>query len=366
MKSKCACHWFAHVRIVANGEQSQIRFLRIATKGRRTAQQYPIHPPAMDHSYQKEAEALLQCVPPQNLRNALTLLMSSSHDTDGDETAGAPLGAAVPPHKCYVPFDRVEPGDGKPFLASAYNRKQHQHRSPWDNAFYPKEDGGGEASVTSSFLIDGDDEEARRLRNLEITFNEVWTAYTALYYGHEAIGSVYLKPLANHGSSFEGLFGIQKEVCPPAGSSSWNSASRVIVKELSDNNGGAFSYHVETMVHCILEQELDTVSDCSSIGALVSKTCQRTVAALPNKAHVTVGHIETTGAMIEANEIDLRSSLEKVLIPKNQQAMEYLLAKKQIGHHSDINPIMDMIMNSDLLKRRLAKQQQQQQPPPST
>jgi F-actin capping protein, beta subunit len=314
----------------------------------------------MDHSCQKEAEALLQCVPPQNLRNALTLLMSS-HNAGEDETA-APR--AVVPHRCYVPFDRVEPGDGgKSFLASAYNRKQHQHRSPWDNAFYPKEDGGGEASAPP-FLIDGD-EETRRLRNLEITFNEVWTAYTALYYGHEAIGSVYLKPLANHGSSFEGLFGIQK-VCPPAGSS-WNSASRVIVKELSVNNGGAFSYHVETMVHCILEQELDNVSDCSSVGALVSKTCQRTVAALPNKAHITVSHIETTGAMIEANEIDLRSSLEKVLIPKNQQAMEYLLAKKQqIGHHSAINPIMDMIMNSDLLKRRLAKQPQQQPPPPST
>jgi capping protein (actin filament) muscle Z-line, beta len=358
MKSKSSCHWFAHVWIVESNAISPSSQSRQRRRHKdRTALPHP-SAPAMDHSCQKEAEALLQCVPPQNLRNALALLMSS-HDTDGDES-----GAAVPPHKCYVPFDRVEPGDGKPFLASAYNRKQHQHRSPWDNAFYPKEDGGGEASAPS-LLIDGD-EEARRLRNLEITFNEVWTAYTALYYGHEAIGSVYLKPLANHGSSFEGLFGIQKEVCPPAGSS-WNSASRVIVKELSDNNGGAlFSYHVETMVHCILEQELDNVSDCSSIGALVSKTCQRTVAALPNKAHVTVRHIETTGAMIEANEIDLRSSLEKVLIPKNQQAMEYLLAKKQIGHHSDINPIMDMIMNSDLLKRRLAKQPQQQPPPPST
>jgi hypothetical protein len=319
----------------------------------------------MDDAGQKHDEDLLHCVPPQHLRNALTLLRSRGADDVDHATAAARNPCHV------VVFDRLDPcGGGRPFLASAYNRKGHRYRSPWDNAFHAKDEhGGGDASSTSS--IDGADKTSlsRPLRNLEITFNEVWEAYTALYYGHEAVGSVYLKPMAKHGS-FEGWFGIQT-VCPPAGSS-WNSASHVVVEAApawssapadndDDAGGQEFTYRVETTVQCILllQPDMDAL-DRSSVGAIVSKTCQRT-RTLSKTVPVSVGHIETVGDMIESNEIDLRSNLEQVLIPKNQDAIESLLAKQQIGVHGALNPIMSMMMNSEIFKGRLVEQPQQQQ-----
>jgi F-actin capping protein, beta subunit len=278
----------------------------------------------------KDVEALLHCVPLQNIGNALTLLSG----TNIEESASKNMH--------YAQFELVQPVDGKPFLASPYNRRNQQHRSPWDNTFYPKENCSEE---DPSPLVGGDEAD---LRNLEISFNEIWTVYTTLYYGHQATGSVYLKATKN--GSFEGLFGIRK-VCSVG---SWNSASLVQVIE---NSCGEFAYQVESMVQCLLEPKMEEF-DRSSVSAVVSKRGNR-VCRLQRNVAAAFSHIETIGTMIETNEIYLRSNLEKVLIPKNQEAIESILAKKRTGLHSDVNPVAGMLMNSDLLKRRLAKQSNQ-------
>jgi hypothetical protein len=68
---------------------------------------------------------------------------------------------------------------------------------------------------------------------------------------------------------------------------------------------------------------------------------------------INVSHIEHIGTLIESNEIDLRSNLERVLIPKNHETLD-AIQKKQISR-PQMNPLMGMVMNSDVLKKKLAK-----------
>jgi hypothetical protein len=65
-------------------------------------------------------------------------------------------------------------------------------------------------------------------------------------------------------------------------------------------------------------------------------------------------HIENIGDIIESNEIDLRSMIEQVHVPKTQSILidiQKQAPKKPQGP----NPIMGLMMESDVLKKRLAK-----------
>jgi hypothetical protein len=66
-------------------------------------------------------------------------------------------------------------------------------------------------------------------------------------------------------------------------------------------------------------------------------------------------HIENLGTLIEANEIDLRSSMERVHVPKTQEIMNDI-QKSEPKRPVAVNPLMGMIMNSDMLKKKLANE----------
>lgn len=279
----------------------------------------------------RKAEQLLHCVPPSNFLNALSYLRQSG---DAESRNFANLHP--------VPFEVVEPFEGKPFLACSYNMRNSRHRSPWDNILHPRSEHDRETDMAAN-----DD-----LRSLEIMYNEVWRAYASLYYGHESVSSVYLEP--THTGSFECLFGIQK-VCAAG---SWNSSSHVIVADPSD---GECSYHIETMVQCVIQPKTQrrACDDRSSISAVVSKTTTRRCKLSANTPH-TVSHMENIGTIIESNEIDLRSNLENVLIPKNQEAIESLMTTNTRQNvHAGVNPIMGMVMDSEMLKRHMASSHRQ-------
>ena len=84
--------------------------------------------------------------------------------------------------------------EDRPFLHTPFNKVDNSnYRSPW----------------TASKSSDTD------IVELEHTANEVWDAYRQLYYGHEAIGSVFVRRKGSGGDSkkggvLEALFGIQK------------------------------------------------------------------------------------------------------------------------------------------------------------
>ena len=285
----------------------------------------------------RKAEELLHCVPPSNLLNALCYLRQSG---DAESSKFANLHP--------IPFEVVVPFEGKPFLACSYNMRNGRHRSPWDNILHPRPEHEGKSEGEIDMAANDD-----LLRGLEITFNEVWRAYATLYYGHESVSSAYLKPTRT--GSFECLFAIQK-VCA---SGSWNSYSHVIVANANPSDGEC-SYDIETIIQCVMQPKTQghACDDRSSISAVVSKTTKLTCKLSANTPS-TVSHMENIGTIIESNEIDLRSNLENVLIPKNQESIESLMTttKTRRSVHAGVNPIMGMVMKSEMLKRRMASSQ---------
>jgi len=233
--------------------------------------------------------------------------------------------------KYQLPFEvmDVEDKGERPFLICRYNRVGDKHRSPWTNDLYPKADGDGPQE---------DDE----LRNLELKVNHVWDAYKNLYYGPQAVGSVYLQD--SDKEAFRGVFGIQKK----CGAGSWNSIHFIHVDNPEEKT---CSYRVESSVLMILEPSIaGTVDLSASLSKQTSKVCKI------QKTMLEASHIENIGKLVEANEIDLRSNLERVHIPKLQEILDNIQKKKEKSYRPAVNPLMGMIMESDVLKKKLAKE----------
>jgi hypothetical protein len=80
---------------------------------------------------------------------------------------------------------------------------------------------------------------------------------------------------------------------------------------------------------------------------------------LKTKAPTMVAsHIENLGEMIEDNETEMRSNFQQVYLPKTHAIVQDIQKKPVPAQDKPpaVNPLMGMMMNSDVLKKRLAKQ----------
>lgn len=280
------------------------------------------------------AHAILKKAPPSDLGKNLQWLVD--HGPLKNDASGRDKLQTRNP----LPFAVLEELEDKPFLICRYNRVGDKHRSPWTNKLYPPGSDDGEA-------VQGDEE----LRLLEAKFNQVWGSYKNLYYGHDSVGSVFLQdrgdttqPLRG---GFQGMFGIHKECT----TGTWDSIHIVHVDEPTDKT---CNYRVESSVLMVLDptegNALATKVDLSAcVSKETSKTCKVSVSSISSS------HIENVGTLIEANEIDLRSTLERVHIPKTQEIMNDI-QKSEPKRPVAVNPLMGMIMNSDMLKKKLANE----------
>ena len=87
----------------------------------------------------------------------------------------------------------------------------------------------------------------------------------------------------------------------------------------------------------------------ANVSKETSKTCK------VSSSSISSSHIENIGTLIEANEIDLRSTVERVHIPKTHEIMNDI-QKSEPKRPVAVNPLMGMIMNSDMLKKKLANE----------
>jgi capping protein (actin filament) muscle Z-line, beta len=232
-----------------------------------------------------------------------------------------------------APVTATDDNNGeRPFLLCRYNRVGDKHRSPWTNKLYP---GGDEV----------DTKEPDDLRLFEDKVNQVWNSYMNLYYGHAAVGSVYLSEWDK--GAFQGVFGIQKK----CSSGSWNSIHFVHVNNPEEKT---CKYRVESLVLVVLEPDIDGKGETSKLDISASLSKETSKDCKIQQTMLAASHIENIGMLIEANEIDLRSSLERVHVPKTQEIVDSI-QKDEPKMHTRVNPLMGMIMDSDLLKKKLAK-----------
>ena len=224
------------------------------------------------------------------------------------------------PLETFTSIPEAEKGEKpeKPFLKCSFNGEgKNAFRSPWTNRYYMMR--------TSDTGIDIDIYEKpvppqeQDIRDMEGAANEVWEAYMHLYYGRDAIGSVYLKPSRDK-FSFEGFFGVSKKT-PDDGT--WNSVHLVQVEEPNEEEATC-TYRVESaVVMSLCPYEKATVS---------SSLTKETVKTLNIRfSGVSSSHLENIGTILEQVEIDFRSRMERVDIPKSMEVVESIYRKQMVG-----------------------------------
>lgn len=333
------------------------------------------------------AQSIAQKTPPivlEETLNGLKTLLLQSNNVDAYDALMK---------KYYIPFEHVidsqEKGE-KPFLACHYNKvsdnnntTQPTYRSPWTNnlhaiAMNSNDNNTSESSsssTTTTVPTSSTTTTPRRsknedmIRTIEKSFNDVWDSYKNLYYGHEAVGSVYMKDMdTTKGCAFQGLFGIRKRT---ATIGSWDSVSIVVVDEpLLDTK--ECTYRIDTYVRVVMtptvgnneESNNDNTADtatttpttCTDISVFMSKETVTTCKIYPDKIPINVSHIENIGTIIEDNEMEIRSVMETVYIPKNYETI--LAIQKMPLPQRQSNPVMGLMMDSGILKKRHNEQEQ--------
>jgi hypothetical protein len=216
-------------------------------------------------------------------------------------------------------FDDVPEPDGtddeeKPFLRSTYNAADKAYRSPWTNRLYLIKD---DQEEVESYEKEVPEDEVET-RAIEKAANEVWDGYTQLYYGREAVGSVFLKPRGNKKGSFEGIFGIQKRT---ESNGAWDSVHFVQVEEPKDKE---CEYRVDSAVVVSLNPYEETTIGCSLTKETV-KTCKI------RPSSVVGSHLENLGTIMETVETEFRSKMERVDVPKSMDVMQSIYRKQKAG-----------------------------------
>lgn len=237
------------------------------------------------------------------------------------------------PFSTYQPSEEEEKQGEKPFILCKQNRVAEKHRSPWTGVLYPKPD---DVSVSNAPKYEDDE----LLLHIEGKFNTVWGAYCNLYYGHDAVGSVFLTETER--GELNGFFAVQKK-CEQG---SWNSMHFMT---MDTPTGGKCNYRIISHVLMVLHPEINEREDTSmDISSFMTKDTSRALKIEP--AFIMDSHIENIGTIIEQNEIDIRSSLERVDIPNTTEALEALQQLPEAPRPA--NPLMGMMIGPDVLKKK--------------
>jgi F-actin capping protein, beta subunit len=280
-----------------------------------------------------------------------------------------------------LPFDILEFEDNddgeKDFIACRSNKVSgsggssgdYVFRSPWTNKVYNASSVlGKQKSTTKTTKMKSSDAACNSsmdedLYVLQSKFNGVWEAYKNLYYGHEAVGSVYLSetspsPTTADQQAFLGFFAIHKK-CTQG---SWNSMHIVTMDSMTPTQDqDACTYRVSTTVLMVLDNpDVNSNDDDEKVDASKSKTRVDISAFLQKdvtkeckiqRSILEMCHIENIGTIIEANEIELRSNLERVDIPNAKEVMDSI-QKEPERPRGQVNPLMGIMMGSDVFQKR--------------
>jgi capping protein beta len=210
--------------------------------------------------------------------------------------------------------EAVDSSANKTYILSDHNREGDSYRSPWSNAYYPP--------IKSTF------KPSRELRALEEQANELFDSYCQMYYGKDAVSSVYLW---NNGGGvnegFAGCFLIKKDIdevvnsIPESRSQCgyWNSIHVVDVNILS---GGKAKYELSTTVLLSIDLVCNAKdASCGttkvSIGGSLTKQVEN-IHSCPSD----MSHIANIGTMIENLEIELRSNMDSLYIQKTREVID--------------------------------------------
>ncbi|KAL7580951.1 hypothetical protein ACA910_005767 [Epithemia clementina (nom. ined.)] len=224
----------------------------------------------------------------------------------------------------------------KTFIMCNHNKVANgEYRSPWNNKVYKA---GGVKTSTKSPQTDD------MLLDLEKKFNNVWSAYAKLYYGSQAVSSCFLGETED--KKFQAVFCIHKA----SDDGAWHSYHIV---HMDDPTEKTCQYHVTSTVWVQVNpdcSEYNSSSHPTKVDASVYLTKSVSKVMKIERFFLEEYHLQNIGSIVEANEIDMRSNLEQVYFPKTKDIMDSI--QKEPEKPRQVNPLMGMIMDSNVLKKK--------------
>ena len=244
-----------------------------------------------------------------------------------------------------LPLIPCQPTSKKPFFQTPFNvidSTTETYESPWDREAYTGSEGSCTKSTNNKKRAESSSKLSPAMQSdvdgFQDSANEVWDAYRQLYYGHDAVGSVFVRPTktaTDASPTLEAVFAVSKKV-EDGSTAQWQS---VHVIQIGPPDLGSADktcdYTIDSAVWCDLHPAVaakgqkyysDTAAriDLSSLlTKSTSRTCkllrQDVVAKLPIPV---TSHIENIGMLVEQVEADIRSQMERVSMPKTTEVAQ--------------------------------------------
>jgi F-actin capping protein, beta subunit len=232
----------------------------------------------------------------------------------------------------------------KPFLQTPFNLIDdgETYESPWTHQCYTgsgddcqKTTKTAESSSSSSSSSKLSPASQSDVQGFQDAVNEVWDAYRQLYYGHDAVASVFIQPTrtsTDASLALEAVFAVSKQV-QDGSTAQWQS---IHVVQISPPDLGSADktcdYAIDSAVWCDLHPAVaakgqkyysDTAAriDLSSLlQRSTSKTCPLLKSEAKAKLQIPLAsHVENIGTLLEQIEADIRSHVERVSMPKTTE-----------------------------------------------
>ena len=214
---------------------------------------------------------------------------------------------------------------GRKYLLCDYNRDGDSYRSPYSSLYDPP--------------IEGDEgvQPSPSVRALEVAANEAFESYREAYYPGDSAGSVYMWDAAN--DSFAACWLVKRTIVGGSnGDGSWDATHVFSISV--DKGSQTASYKLTTTV--LLALNVDREGSCGSVdlsGSLIRQSSSTGLSLAADRG----GHVANMGAMVEAMENDMRSSLESLYISKTREIVSSLRPRNaSIGINNMSSPVGGM------------------------
>lgn len=144
---------------------------------------------------------------------------------------------------------------------------------------------------------------------LQAQANELWNTYSNMYYGSNAVSSVYVVTVSPTSTRY--CFLLQKQSSDVG---EWNSVHIVNVSQ--NTTARTTTYTIQSDILVLIGNE---------ISARLDKQTTTTI----NHTTSPVHYMETIGPLLESVETELRSCLENVQLPKLQDVVTQVRRKER-------------------------------------
>jgi len=189
---------------------------------------------------------------------------------------------------------------GKNFVLCDYNRDGDSYRSPWSNEYFPPVDDG--------FLP------SKRLRDMELTANNLFDVYRKLYFEGGYSSAYFFDTDENDDQAFGACFLIHKDVDADKSLEKgwWDS---IHVFEVTADKDGYFMYKLTTTVMISMVLTDDKVGNVDLSGLRTQQDSKRLMVDADSP------HIANMGKMLEDIELRIRNAIEGIYIQKTREVI---------------------------------------------